>query len=656
MHAILFSLPGSPVLYYGDEIAMGDNVYLGDRDGVRTPMQWTGDRNGGFSRADFAQLYAPPLMDPVYGYQAVNVEAQLRTPTSLLRWLRRFISLRKEHPVFGFGTFEPLEPSNPRIFAHVRRYEDDVMLCVHNLARSAQAVELDLSRVRGPPPGGDLRPLALPGDRPVAVPAHARAARLLLVPARRGRAPTMSEAGRIVAALPEERLHEWVLEQRWFASKAREVAHLGVLEAVTLREESPGLVLALVEARFHTGTHELYQVPLGLRPDDEEWDERVIAEVEGWTIYDALADPAHGPRAAAPLRGSADVAGEHGSIRFRWAENAAAGARGDVDVRPVGVEQSNSSVVFGDELILKVFRRLEPGVNPELELLRFLSERGFEHIAPLAGWYEYAGRLVNATLGTLQEYLTRRARRLGAVPGRPRGLRAARARPRRGHRPAAHAAWARRRATPTSRPEEPSTESLSLLTATVDEEIERMFVDLDYDDPALAPARRPRPRRARAAAGALAHRRRRAPDPHARRLPPRPDDADRPRLGDPRLRGRAGALAARAPAQALAAARRRGHAALVRLRGVGRRAAERRRRRRRAGRSARAQSFLDGYFETVDSTLLPHGQEAAGKLLSMFELEKAVYELRYELNNRPDWVGIPVAGIERLLDSDDEPG
>ena len=149
MHAILFSLPGSPVLYYGDEVAMGDNVYLGDRDGVRTPMQWTGDRNGGFSRADFAQLYAPPLMDPVYGYQAVNVEAQLRTPTSLLRWLRRFISLRKEHPVFGFGTFEPLEPSNPRIFAHVRRYEDDVMLCVHNLARSAQAVELDLSGFEG---------------------------------------------------------------------------------------------------------------------------------------------------------------------------------------------------------------------------------------------------------------------------------------------------------------------------------------------------------------------------------------------------------------------------------------------------------------------------------------------------------------------------
>jgi maltose alpha-D-glucosyltransferase/alpha-amylase len=149
LHAILFSLPGSPVLYYGDEIAMGDNVYLGDRDGVRTPMQWTGDRNAGFSRADFAQLYAPPLMDPVYGYQAVNIEAQLRTPTSLLRWLKRFIALRKEHPVFGLGEYIPLEPSNPKIFAHVRSYEDDVVLCVHNVARSAQAVELDLSAYEG---------------------------------------------------------------------------------------------------------------------------------------------------------------------------------------------------------------------------------------------------------------------------------------------------------------------------------------------------------------------------------------------------------------------------------------------------------------------------------------------------------------------------
>src|SRR5213075_1166912 len=143
LKGLLLSMPGTPVLYYGDEIGMGDNVYLGDRDGVRTPMQWTGDRNGGFSRADFARLYLPPLMDPVYGYQAVNVEAQLRTSTSLLRWVHRFIELRKEHPVLGLGTFEALHPANGRIFAHIRTLDDETLLCVHNMARSAQAVELD---------------------------------------------------------------------------------------------------------------------------------------------------------------------------------------------------------------------------------------------------------------------------------------------------------------------------------------------------------------------------------------------------------------------------------------------------------------------------------------------------------------------------------
>ena len=147
--ALLLSLPGSPVMYYGDEIGMGDNIWLGDRDGVRTPMQWTGDRNAGFSRADWAQLYLPPLMDPVYGFQAVNVEAQLRISTSMLRWLHRMVALRKEHPVFGLGDYEPLENDNDRIFAHVRRYADEIVICVHNLARSAQAVQLDLSRWEG---------------------------------------------------------------------------------------------------------------------------------------------------------------------------------------------------------------------------------------------------------------------------------------------------------------------------------------------------------------------------------------------------------------------------------------------------------------------------------------------------------------------------
>ena len=149
---LLLSLPGSPILYYGDEIGMGDNIYLGDRDGVRTPMQWTGDRNGGFGRSDFAQLYLPPLMDPVYGFAAVNVEAQMRNESSLLHWMRRFISVRKRWAVFGEGTFEALDAANPSIFAFLRILDDHVVLCVNNLSRFAQPVELDLRRYQGRTP------------------------------------------------------------------------------------------------------------------------------------------------------------------------------------------------------------------------------------------------------------------------------------------------------------------------------------------------------------------------------------------------------------------------------------------------------------------------------------------------------------------------
>ena len=148
-HAMLLSLPGTPIVYYGDEIRMGDNIYLGDRDGVRTPMQWTGDRNAGFSKADFAQLYLPVLLDPVYGYQAINVEAQLRDQHSFLQWFRALLAVRKQHPVFGLGSFEVLHPENPTIFAYIRRRGDDVILVVNNLSPRAQAAELDLSAFEG---------------------------------------------------------------------------------------------------------------------------------------------------------------------------------------------------------------------------------------------------------------------------------------------------------------------------------------------------------------------------------------------------------------------------------------------------------------------------------------------------------------------------
>ncbi len=151
-YGLLLSLPGTPIIYYGDEVGMGDNIYLGDRDGVRTPMQWSGDRNGGFSRADFAQLYLPPLMDPVYGFQAINVEAQQRSESSLLQWVRRFVAVRRRYPVFGEGSFEALDASNPSVFAFLRCMGEVIVLCVNNLSRFAQPVELDLRRFNGMTP------------------------------------------------------------------------------------------------------------------------------------------------------------------------------------------------------------------------------------------------------------------------------------------------------------------------------------------------------------------------------------------------------------------------------------------------------------------------------------------------------------------------
>ena len=228
---------------------------------------------------------------------------------------------------------------------------------------------------------------------------------------------------------------------------------------------------------------------LGLRPAAEGWDERVIAETGGMTVYDALADPACGRELLHRMRSGSEETEEEGTLRFRWAESAGAGLGGTVDVRPVGVEQSNSSIVFGEALILKAFRRVEPGVNPELELLRFLSERGFPNIAPLAGWYEYEGRFIDATLGILQEYLAGardgwelaleqigsdpegfldRLRALGQVTGE------------------LHTVLGSDNSSPDFAPDQPSQEALSLLTADVDEQIERIFLDLPETD-AVAP-------------------------------------------------------------------------------------------------------------------------------------------------------------------------
>ena len=444
------------------------------------------------------------------------------------------------------------------------------------------------------------------------------------------------------------------MAQRWFASKSREVTHLHVVEAVPLRTESPMLVLALLEAVFPAGTHETYQVPLGLRPESEGWTERVICTAEGFTVYDGLADPAFGRELLHRMRSDSEVTVEEGVLGFHWAPSASSSLGGTVDVRPVGVEQSNSSIVFSDALILKAFRRVEPGENPELELLRFLSARGFPNIAALAGWYDFEGRRVDATLGILQEYLA------GARDGwelvldqlgeRPRGAARGGARARRGDGRAAHGARLGG-LRPGVLPDEPSMESLSILTANVDEQIERVFVELPETpatEPILGRGQDVRERlQLLSHIGAGGKVIRTHGDLHlgqtmltrdrgwaildfegepARSLPER-------RLKRSPLRDVAGML--RSFSYAAAGSKI--------LRGV--EGAE-------DWEDRAREAYLEGYREKVEPSLLPPGAQATEQLLTVFELEKVVYELRYELNNRPDWVAIPVAGIVRLLESE----
>jgi maltokinase len=451
--------------------------------------------------------------------------------------------------------------------------------------------------------------------------------------------------------LEPEALQEWVVGQRWFGSKGRTVSALEVLQGVPLRDEEPLLILALIAARFPSGTHDLYQLPIGIRHSHEKWDKGVITETGNWTIYDGLTDPDLARELLQRMRDGSVARAGGSTLTFRWMQGPELNGS---EVRPMGVEQSNSSMVFGDSLVLKSFRRLEPGINPELELLRFLDTHGFENIAPLAGWYEYEGRLVESTLGILQQYL-KDARdgwalaveedgedperlleqfdELGVVTGRMHSVLGS---------DASESAFA---------PEEPTDESLALITATVDEDIERIFKTLPEDDERVAQiCGRSQDVRERLGAlsriGAGGRVIRTHGDYHlgqvmltergwvvldfegepARTLPER-------RQKRSPLRDVAGML--RSFSYVAAAGEILGTRVMP-----------------EDWESRARAAFLEGYFKEVDPALLPPGQESIEKLLSVFELEKAVYELNYEINNRPDWVGIPVASIVRLLETE----
>jgi trehalose synthase-fused probable maltokinase len=450
--------------------------------------------------------------------------------------------------------------------------------------------------------------------------------------------------------LDEETLRNWVQQQRWYASKRRAVAGLEIVEGLTLRDE-PLLFLALVQARFATGTHELYQLPLGLQPASEAPGPESIARTDDWTVYDALGDPREAIELIRRIDAGDEIETEHGKLSFHHADGPAELPPGAV-ARLMGVEQSNSSVVFENRLVLKVFRKLEPGINPELEVLRFLTARGFRNIAPLQGWYEYEGLPFAATLGVSQQFLPEATggwelalelleddadglvARLGSLGKVTAEL---------------HDALASDASDPAFSPEQPSQEALSLLTATVDEDIERIFANLP-DDPRLEPiAGRGQDVRERLAMRAKIGEGGRVIRIHGdyhlgqTLVTPRGwviiDFEGEPARPLPERRQK------RSPLRDVASMLRSfAYVASAAEILHGRPAPE-------SFEPRAREAFLRGYMQRVDRALLPAGEAAVTNLLSIYELEKAIYELRYELDHRPDWVQIPVAGIRRLLEA-----
>jgi maltose alpha-D-glucosyltransferase / alpha-amylase len=431
LNSLLFSFPGTPILYYGDEIGMGDNIYLGDRNGVRTPMQWTGDRNAGFSRAVPAKLFSPPVMDPVWGYEAINVEAQQSDPSSLLSWMRNMIALRKLFRVFGRGSLKFLHPANRKVLAYVREDGDERVLCVANLSRFPQPAQLDLSEYAGLIPVEMLGYVEFPKIEKTPYPVTLSQYGFLWLELQGALEPEEPEpptnAGlrlqhaadwkTVLSGAARERMEqEWLPaflpKQRWFGGKSRQIA------ATAIRDWGPmgDHALALVEITYAEGDKDTYFLPLAISiggQGDSIFKGHAAAvlaavatpEGSGY-LHDAVFDDEAAREFLALIGNAGELTMHRGTIRGVPSASFTE-LRGDevLEPRRGSAEQSNTSILFGNRLILKLFRRQQVGPNPDTEIGRYLTEHtGFRAIAPFAGSLEYqsADAHGSSTLAMLQ--------------------------------------------------------------------------------------------------------------------------------------------------------------------------------------------------------------------------------------------------------------
>ena len=744
LNGLLLSLPGTPVLYYGDEIGMGDNVYLGDRDGVRTPMQWSSDRNAGFSRANPQRLVLPIVIDPEYHYEALNVEAQEQNRHSLLWWMRHIIALRKRFKAFGRGAIEFLHPSNPRVLVFLRTFENEKLLVVANLSRFTQYVDLDLSRHKGLVPRELFGHTAFPriGDAPyiLTLGPHSfywfslEAADAAVVEAGEQPMAVIESSSPWRGVPPDDArpaldaaLLGFVRRQRWFASKARGAESATLVEVVASPGSAPAC-LGIVQVELGDGEAERYFVPLLLLTGERAYALRtrqpnaVVAEVrapglDGGThglLVDALAEPAFLTELMRLFDRRRPLRSPGGEIvpvtTTRYGK-----MRGPVDApiepRVLDVEQSNTSVVFGDRFMLKVLRKLDDGPSPEAEMTHYLTARGYEHTPPLAAHLEHRkGRQRAVTLAVLTGY----------VPNQGDAWRQAREELKRYYEGAM--------TDKSLSPGVPGGDIVGLLdqappeavaglmgpylhvAALLGRRVAEMHLALatPTEDPDFAPEPYPM-----AFQHAIYQSMRNLAGKNLRLL--RSNLGQLPEPLRPRVQhllGREGQVLERFAAflkRKMSIIRMRCHGDLhlgqvlhagndftiVDFEGEPARTLEERRRKRSALRDVagmlrsfhyaahgllkdqidrgttaekdreRLEAWADAWYAWSSAAFLRQYLETVGKapfvprdrgelrvLLDAFLLEKAVYELGYELNNRPSWLPIPMRGIEQILDAE----
>ncbi|MEB3887012.1 maltose alpha-D-glucosyltransferase [Lyngbya sp. CCY1209] len=438
MNSLLLSLPGTPVLYYGDEIGMGDNIYIGDRNGVRTPMQWSPDRNAGFSRANPQKLYQPVILDSEYHYEAINVEAQSANPNSLLSWMKRLIAIRKRFQAFGRGTFELLHPENRKVFAFVRTYAGEHILVVANLSRFVQGVDLDLTPFQGMVPveifGRNQFPKIGESSYFLSVAPYGFYWFILqfdptqsLLPRPRHELPALEVAGNwhqiFTQTDTRERLEslfpEYLHRSPWFAGKSRIMQSVTIAESIRIPLLDRETAIVLLNVEYTEGFPETYVALLAYAEDElarqinTQLPSAVLASVnvdgEEGVLFEASADQEFLTLPLDMIRNRRQYSGQHGSLTA-----IATDAIGNLDMsaeqlNPQLMREAakNALVVYGDRLIFKLFRRVEAGINPELEIRNFLGhKRQLEHIAPVMGGLEYKSRRGESmTLGVLQIYV-----------------------------------------------------------------------------------------------------------------------------------------------------------------------------------------------------------------------------------------------------------